>query len=251
MIICSFQKRRTLPRHNLNVQINGINIANVDSNKILGVYLDNNLLMNVHINHICAKLSRRLGLLYRITGCLSIEVKLLFYKSYVQPCFDYCVATWGFCSNMHISRLSRLQKRFARVILNNNTSSLNLFTQLNWLNVMERIEFSTSFLVFKCLNNLASETLQSLFQPCSSRQNYTLRNVGIDLKIPKPRTETLRKSFGYMGSVIWNKPPSNVKRSKSLKIFKHALKEHLVSVRIALQVDSSNKFCEGYCKCPY
>ena len=149
MIICSFQKRRTLPHHNLNVQINGINIANVDSDKILGVYLDNNLLMNVHIDHICTKLSRLLGLLYRIRGCLSIEAKILFYNSYVQPCFDYCVTKWGFCSNTHISRFSRLQKRFARVILNNYTSpSLNLFTQLNWLNVKERIEFSTSVLVF-------------------------------------------------------------------------------------------------------
>ena len=119
MIICSFQKCRTLPHHNLNVQINGINIANADSDKILGVYLDNNLLMNVHINHICTKLSRRLGLLYRITGCLYIKVKILLYKTYVKPCFDYCVTTWGFCSNMHISFLSRWQKRFARVILNN------------------------------------------------------------------------------------------------------------------------------------
>ena len=66
MIICSFQKCRTLPHHNLNLQINGNNIANVDSDKILGVYLDNNLLMNVHIDHICTKLSRLLGLLYRI-----------------------------------------------------------------------------------------------------------------------------------------------------------------------------------------
>ena len=115
---------------------------------------------------------------------------------------------------MHISRLSRLQKRFKRVILNNYTSpSLNLFTQLHWFTVKERIEFefSTTVLVFKCLNNLAPEILQSLFQPCGSCQNYPLRNVGIDLKVLKPRTETLQKSFGYMSSVIWNKLPSNVK----------------------------------------
>ena len=162
MIICSFQKRRTLPHHNLNVQINGINMANVDRDKILGVYLDNNLLMNVHIYHICTKLTRLLGLLYRIRGCLSIEAKILFYNSYVQPCFDFCVTTCGFCSNTHISCLTRWQKRFARVILNICTSpSLNLFTQLNWLNVKDRIEFSTAVLVFKCLNNLSPEILQS------------------------------------------------------------------------------------------
>ena len=199
MIICSFQKRRTLPHHNINVQINGINIANVDSDKILGVYLDNNLLMNVHIDHICTKLSRLLGLLYRIRGCLSIEAKILFYNSYVQPCFDYCVTTWGFCSNTHISRFSRLQKRFARVILNNYTSpSLNLFTRLNWLNVMERIEFSTSVLVFKCLNNLAPEILQSLFQPCGSLHNYLYAMLALILKFQSPELKLYENPL-----VIW------------------------------------------------
>ena len=107
----------------------------------------------------------------------------------------------------------QIAKTFATVILINYTSpSLNLFTQLNWLNEKESIEFSTAVLVFKCLNNLAPEILLSLFQPCGSLHNYPLRNVGIDLKVPKTRTETLQKSFGYLGSVVWNKLPSNVKK---------------------------------------
>ena len=214
MIICSFQKRRTLPHHNLNVQINDINIANVDSDKILGVYLNNSLLMNVHVDQICTKLSRLLGLLYRIRGCLFIKAKILFYNSYVQPRFDYCVTTWGFCSNMHISNLSRLQKCFARVILNNFIfPSLNLFTKLNWLNVKERIGF------FICLNNLAPEILQkSLFQPCVSLHNNLLRNLDIYRKFSK----ALNKSFGYISTVIWNKLKSNIKQSEYLGILKQS-----------------------------
>ena len=211
MIICSFQKRRTLPHHNFNVQNIGrpINIANFDSDKILGVYLDNNLSMNVHIDHICTKLTRLSGLLYRIRGCLSTEAKILFYNSYVQPCFDYCLTTWATHTYFMFVQIA---KTFATVILINYTSpSLNLFTQLNWLNEKESIKFSTTVLVFKCLNNLAPEIFLSLFQPCGSLHNYPFQNVGIDLKVPKPRTETLQKSFGYMGSVIWNKLPSNVK----------------------------------------
>ena len=87
MIICNFQKCRTLPHHNLNIQINDINIANVESDKILGVYLDNNLLMNVHIDHICAKLSRRLGLLYGITGVYPMRSKHCF----TNPIFNHAL----------------------------------------------------------------------------------------------------------------------------------------------------------------
>ena len=46
---------------------------------------------------------------------------------------------------------------------------------------------------------MAPENLASLFEFCGNNHNYSLRNVGYDLVIPKPKTETLRKSFSYMG----------------------------------------------------
>ena len=121
MVICTYQKRRFLPKTSLNVQINNVKIFNVTSDKILGVHLDNNLLMDTHIDNLCLKLSRLCGLLYRIQNFLSFQAKLLFYnysELYVQPCFDYCATTWGFCSEAQINRLSRLQTRFGRLIFN-------------------------------------------------------------------------------------------------------------------------------------
>ena len=148
MVICTYQKRRFLPKTSLNVHINNVKIINVTSDKILGVHLDNNLLMDTHINNLCLKLSRLCGLLYRIQNCLSFQAKLLFYNSYVQPCFDYCATTWGFCSDSQINRLSRLQKRFGRLILNDpECSSKDIFIQLKWLTIKERLEFLTVVLV--------------------------------------------------------------------------------------------------------
>ena len=103
MVICTYQKRRFLPKTSLNVHINNVKIINVISDKILGVHLDNNLLIDIHIDNLCLKLSRLCGLLCRIRNFLSFQAKLLFYNSYVQPCLDYCATTWGFCSDAQIN----------------------------------------------------------------------------------------------------------------------------------------------------
>ena len=198
MVICTYQKRRFLPKTSLNVHINNVKIINVTSDKILGVHLDNNLLMDTHIDNLCLKLSRLCGLLYRIQNCLSFQAKLLFYNSYVQPCFDYCATIWGFCSDSQINRLSRLQKRFGRLILNDpECSSKDIFKKLKWLTIKERLEFLTVVLVYKCLNKMAPNNLKSLFtfKSCNNKHDHQLRNADVTLSVPKPRSETLRKSL--------------------------------------------------------
>ena len=81
---------------------------------------------------------------------------------------------------------------------------MELLDSLNWLSVRDRISFTTGVLVYKSLNGLAPERLKNLFSLCSGTHGYPLRNVGTDLLVPRPKSETLRKSFSYQGSVLWN-----------------------------------------------
>ena len=176
MILCNHQKRR----HILNTPtfcINGSSIINVEYDKILGVCIDQNMLMNKHIDQVCAKISRLLGLLWRVRKYLTYNTKILFYNSYIQPCFDYCMTTWGFCSDTHINRLYRLQKKIARIILDDNEcSTLLLLQKLNWLSVKERIQYCTAVLVYKCLNKMAQANLSDLFQFCG--ENHIVYQPG-------------------------------------------------------------------------
>ena len=95
MVICSYQIRHHLGALGMNISMSDQVLNVVECDKMLGVHIDNNLIMDQHVNHICAKVARLSGLLWRIRHCLDFNCKVLFYNSYVQPCFDYCSTAWG------------------------------------------------------------------------------------------------------------------------------------------------------------
>jgi len=47
-------------------------------------------------------------------------MKIMFYNAYVTPIIDYGCVTWQNANTRDINRISKLQKRFLRVILRND-----------------------------------------------------------------------------------------------------------------------------------
>ena len=85
--------------------------------KILGVYVDENLLWNEHFNHISKTLSTNLRLLNKIRSFLSSKHRLLFYNAYVKPHIEYCSVVWRNASNSNINKINKLQRRACKLIL--------------------------------------------------------------------------------------------------------------------------------------
>ena len=136
---------------------------------------------------------------------------------------------WGTCSKVHINRLSRLQVRIARIILNNYESrGPEIIKKLKWMTVQERLEYNTLLLVHKCLHNAAPLTLQNLFNRTNDRHHYAVRNADISLALPKPRTEALKKSFEYHGASLWNALPRDLRIIENLNVFKTRLKAYII-----------------------
>ena len=71
------------------------------SDKILGVYVDENLCWNDHYHHVSKKVSTYLWLLSKIKTYLSRDNRLLYYTSYIKPKFDYCSVIWSNSSNFN------------------------------------------------------------------------------------------------------------------------------------------------------
>ena len=110
-------------------------IPTVTEQKILGLIIDNNFTWRNHIEFVCLKLSRLLGLFYRIYMFLNRTSKLLFYNSYILPYIDYCLILWNSAPKDAMEKAFRLQKRAARLVLNvpRMTSSLHVFSELRLL----------------------------------------------------------------------------------------------------------------------
>ena len=97
------------------LQINGNNIERVTQFNFLGLILESNLSWNKHINHISLKVSKAIGILYRLKSVYPLSVLLTLYNTLVLPYFNYGILTWGsIIKEDH--HLHKLQKKAIRII---------------------------------------------------------------------------------------------------------------------------------------
>ena len=76
-------------------------------------------------------------------------------------------------------------------------------------------------MMFKSLNRLAPVYLQDLFS--ERHTDYDMRDSLRKLNLPKPRTDYLKRSFGYSGALLWNSLPDNIRAIRSVREFKKKL----------------------------
>ena len=104
-------------------------IESVSAQKHLGITIDKNLTWEQQIDLVCRDISRKL-LKYVNQNSLK-----QYYNSYVLPVFDFGCVVWGNTTYAILTRLVKLQKRAARMILKADfmTPSEQLFKELNWV----------------------------------------------------------------------------------------------------------------------
>ena len=78
--------------------------------------------------------------------------------------------------------------------------------------------------MYKILNDLSASQLSNSFVKLNDTNiNYDFRNIEIDLALPRPYTNFLKRSFKYIGAMIWNNLSYEAKTAKSLSDFKRKL----------------------------
>ena len=111
-------------------------LEQVESVKLLSLELDEQLSFDVHIDSLCKKISKRIGILNRIKAYLPRTERILYYYSLIKPLILYCSVTWtSCCSHDNINNIFKLQQRCARIILDAQQSHgiMDLFNILGWV----------------------------------------------------------------------------------------------------------------------
>ena len=75
----------------------------------------------------------------------------------------------GSAVGIHIEILSKLQKRAARIILDAevHAPSAQMFQELGWLSVTNRLKYNKAILPYRALKNLTPEYISNLLKPMS------------------------------------------------------------------------------------
>lgn len=103
------------------VQLNNQELPQADEAKYLGIHLDRRLTWRKHIFTKRIQLGLKLNSLYWIVGRksqLSLENKLLVYKTILKPIWTYGIQLWGSASNSNIEIIERFQSKVLRMIVN-------------------------------------------------------------------------------------------------------------------------------------
>ncbi len=189
------------------------------------MWIDKNMNCNYHIDKMCSKFSRRLGILRKLKFNLPKETLYMLYNLIVLLLFDYGDVVYGNCSAITLKRLQVLQNRGARMLLDCNyrTYSVNMLSELKWLNIKDRLNVHKMCLVYKCRNGLVTQYLAETFSNVTDKHEYHTRaQTHQNLTIVKPKNNQLKRSFKYSSALNWNNLNPVIRNATSLYIFKSA-----------------------------
>ena len=108
-------RRRSLPP--LEIQLNGTSIQQVQSYKYLGVVISDTLSWSQHIDLVCSKAAKGIGLLRQLSWFLPRQALSTMYNTYILPHLTYADAVWGTCTQVQSRGLEHLQNYAAHIIL--------------------------------------------------------------------------------------------------------------------------------------
>ena len=98
----------------INICINTINVARVQSSKFLGIIIDENLNWKPHIQLVKSTLSKTLSIIYKASKLINYEGMLTLYCSLFLPYLTYCCAIWGNTYATNVNCIYVIQKRVVR-----------------------------------------------------------------------------------------------------------------------------------------
>ena len=194
------------------------------NHKLLGVYVDQDLSFQKHIDYICKKLSQRIGLLRSIKHYLPFTERVLFYNAVIKPILMYGGSVWGSTSKDNIKRVFKLQKRAARFILDaktKETRTVRLFEKLGWLPFYDELHVNKLCIIYKSLNGQCPEYLSDQITRVSDISKRSSRHGNITLRCPKYSRETEGgRTFLISTIKLWNTLPVDIRSSNSIRAFK-------------------------------
>ena len=230
---------RTRIKHitNFKIYISNNAIDRSINTKFLGVIIDNKLNWAAHILYIKNKISKSIGIIYKIRHFLDKRSLRNMYFTFIYPYLIYCLEIWGNTYETHLNPLIKIQKRSIRTITFSHYQDHTgpLFDRLNILDLKKLVIQRISLLMFKCHHNILTSPLNDLFTVNNTQHNHYTRQHA-DLHVNTGSRENVYSLFSFHGIHIWNhiskKNPINVSYACYKNLSKNYIKNNNIIYRI-------------------
>ena len=206
--------------------------------KYLGILIDSQLTFKNHIDELSKKVSRAVGVLYKLSPFVTPKILINVYYAIVYPFLLYGITVWGNASKTKLEPIHLMQKKIVRLITNNDglpwngplCHTLPLFHKLKMLKIYEIYKAQVSKFVYKSLHNMGPDAnIVKYYRTSEIHDHNTRLTVGGRLYVPSVRTTKYGlQALQVKGASIWETIPVDIQNSGTLHIFDKKLKENLI-----------------------
>ena len=222
-----FSKRKT--KYHLNIVINNQKLIEQDSTKYLGITIDNKLSWQPHLKNLQTTLSRGCYALSKLVPYANQYVMKSVYYSLIYSKLQYCITSWGSCSNSKLNTIIKLQKRAIRILAKEPYRSHThpLFAKLKLIKLKDIYRLNMCILIRKIKDNniIGDLTLNNL----NTTHNYNTRLRNNDnFYINHSKTNIGKTTFHCNAPRLWQDVPTRLK-NLSVPSFKHNYKHFIIN----------------------
>lgn len=206
-------------------EVNNKNLLTVNQHKHLGIWIESSLSWDYHINTICGKANRVLGLIRRTFGSKNpVAIKTAFI-ALVRPILEYGCPVWNPYLAKHIHSVESIQRRATRLICGPDKSYTERLSDLKWSTLESRRKYLCLVQLYKIIRGYSDvdhTKYIDLTGPTRTRSNH-------DFKIRPRAVRTNYFKYSFFNRYIneWNHIPNDIMQSPSLNSFKSRLSKHL------------------------
>ena len=104
-IISTRQKIANSAKQSLDLSVDGMQLTKVESERVLGVYIDSHLTWNEHIDTLRQKPTSKNCNFSKSSEIYTNQISIAFYNTSIKPRFTYCWTVWSNCSQTNLDEL--------------------------------------------------------------------------------------------------------------------------------------------------
>ena len=176
--------------------------------KYLGLLMDDRLTWKFHINELCKKLNRSVGMLFKLRHLCPSSVLKSLYFSIFNSHMTYGLPVWGNTDKIYTEKINLLQKKAIRAITFSDfrAPSLPILKDLEILSFYDLYQYQIASLMWDHDHNVLPCSISSYFTKRRNVHSHSTRLAAAD-KLIIPKTNTVRygsKSFKIEGAKMLN-----------------------------------------------
>ena len=211
------------------IKIRGENLPLMSQTKFLGVIIDDSLRFSDHINLVCNKISRSIGVIKKVSDYLPQTALRSLYYTLVYPHVIYAIEVWGSSSQTQLNRLRRLLDKCLKIICEATRNDNRV--DIRFLNFDQIYKYFCLIRIFKYYTMNLGPYFKDKFEVSSTEHQYNTRfSLNRNLLHPNVRSSKVFNSFFYNSIRFWNTIPVSAKRLDSVSQFKKYLKSCVFEV---------------------